>query len=439
MADNNSLFAPPTQDELKQVKPPADIFAPPSKEELALGQPQPLSKVVDINRLTGPTSPENQKKSLEGLGQILDYPGGLVRTGLASVGGLLQGRTDVVKPQDVSNAFQGKAPKSSEYMERLGVPTGPVVPKDVPFIGNISARDVGGFVTDVATDPMTALARGEKALNPAGQVSESLGKNSYRAGLKKVDERLVEKGKGKLSDLLLENGAPTGTTKQIAEKAKEMSQSLSKERDAIYKQASDHGASIDLGFPLENAENHLAEMRKNPGQRDLADKLEEYMNKYKKEGKVSLEDLSKWKTNFYEELPDSAFMANGRPKGAASEFVQKMAKDFKEAIIDSANKATPGAGDAVDAINQKWGTLLSARKPMDMQIRRGETTNFLTSVDAILFGMGHGAAVPVKKAADLGKSTWFRTKAGKGLIDAGQSGAAQGLLNRGIINSERAD
>ncbi len=365
----------------------------------------------------------------------LDYPGGLVRTGLASVGGLMQGRTDVVGPKDVGAALGGNAPKSSEYMKRLGVPEGPSA--DIPFIGNTSARDVGGFITDVATDPMVALAKGSKALNPAGEATENAGKSMYKSGFKKIDERLAEKGKPKLSDLLLEEGAPTGTTKQIAEKTKAMAGDLAKERGDLYTRASEKGVSVDLGYPLEKAEAQLEKMRQDPGLRDLADQLSEKLQLYKKEGKVPIEKLSDWKSNIYNILPESAYGQHGVVKGPAKQFQKNLASDFRQAIIDAGNKAEDGLGDSIDKVNEKWSTLIGAEKPTAMQIRRGETPNMVTSVDAIL--STHPGILATKKAADAAKTTYVRTKVGKGLMNAGKSGAAQGILNRGLINSERQD
>lgn len=366
--------------------------------------------------------------------QAIDYPAGLIRTGLASAGGLLQGKTDIVKPDDVISTLSGKAPKSSEYMNRLGVPEGPSM--EVPYFGNVSARDIGGFATDVATDPTTAMAS-KIGFNPVGELADKAGKTMYKSGFKKIDERLVENGKPKLSDLLLEEGAPTGTTKQIAEKTKTMAGDIAKERGDLYTKATDKGASVDLGYPLEQAEAYLAKMKEDPGLSDLADQLMEKLSLYKKKGKVPIDKLSDWKSNIYNMLPDSAYGANGVVKGPAKQFQKKLAADFRQAIIDAGNKAEDGLGDAIDKANEKWSTLIGSEKPMAMQIRRGETPNLITSVDAIL--SGHPGILATKKAADAAKTTYLRTKLGKGLINTGQSGIPQGIINRGLINHERQD
>lgn len=422
---NNDLFAPPTTEELKIAKPAQDLFAPPSPEEVHQAK---------LNALNNP-SQEDKAKALQGMGQVLDWPGGLVRTGLASVGGLMQGKTNVVTEKDVGDALHGQAPKSSEYMNRLGVPEGPSA--NIPWVGPVSARDVWGFAADVATDPMTALAKGYKGLkvNPVGEAAEATGKYTYGAGFKKIDERLAEKGKPLLSDLLLEEGAPTGTTKQIAEKTKAMSGDLAKQRGTLYNQATEKGVTVDLGFPLKNAESTLAKMGKDPGLRDMADNLSEKLAAYKKEGKVPISDLSDWKSNIYNMLPDSAYGPNGVVKGPAKEFQKDLAKDFRQAIIDAGNKAEDGLGDKIDRVNEKWSTLIGSEKPTQMQIRRGETPNLVTSVDAIL--SGHPGLLATKKAADAAKTTYLRTKLGKGLMNAGANGSAQGLVNRGLIDYER--
>ncbi len=385
--------------------------------------------------------------------RALDYPGGLVRTGLASAGGLLSGRTDIVKPEDVSNAFQGKAPSSAQYLERAGVTPGPSL-KDVPIIGqalpNINLRDAEGFGLDVVSDPLTAIAKGAKALYPESKAAtitekaltspsaaaEAAGNSIYKSGFKKIDERLLEKGKTPLSDLLLENGAPTGTTAKIADKTDQMLKNLGAERDQLYKRAADKGVTVDLGFPLKNAEAEIARMRDNPGLAKQADALSELLDAYKKQGKVDIAKLSDWKSQLYDALPEAAY-AGGRPSNSAQAFKKALSQDFRQAIEDAGNRAESGLGDKIAANNDKMGTILSSEKPMDLQIRRGNTPNLGTSVDAILLGTGHGAALPIKKLADAAKTTYVRTKIGKGLIDAGKSGLLNDSTRRGLIDTTR--
>lgn len=369
-------------------------------------------------------------KAMDYGARALDYPGGIVRTGLASAAGLIQGKTDVVKLEDLKKAaFKGQAPTSAEYLKRLGVDEGPSA--DLPLIGHTSLRDVEGLGLDIATDPLTTLAKGAKYFSPAGKAAEAAGEAAYKSGFKKIDEKLLEKGKQPLSDLMLKEGK-TGTTKEIAETSRKMANDLTAERDALYKKASDKGVSIDLGFPLERAESVLATMKENPGLRKQAEGLEELLNAYKSEGKVPIDKLSEWKSSLYDALPDTAFGENRKLKTAAQEFKDALAADFRDAIVEGGNKAEKGLGDAVNGINEKLGALIESKKPLTNQIRRGNTTNLGTSIDALL--LGHPGILTAKKAADLAKTTYARTKVGKGLIDFGKSGYADALARRGLIN-----
>jgi len=160
----------------------------------------------------------------------------------------------------------------------------------------------------------------------------------------------------------------------------------------------------------------------------------ELMDSFKKRGRVSLDDLSEWKTDLYDSLPESAF-SGAKIKDSWKKFISALANDFKEGIEGAANSAQQGLGDDIAKVNKDWGSVLGAEKPTKMQIRRGETPNMFTSVDGILTMVpGSAGVLATKKAADLAKTTWARTKAGKALMKAGKSGIPQGLINRGIIH-----
>ncbi len=445
MADKD-LFAPPTKDEMNMaqsgLRTNNDLFAPPSHEELKNvgARPDPFG----FHRIADNPTQDDKRQALQGLGQMADYGAGVVRTGLASSAGLVTGKgllpgtQPVVSEQDVSDALHGHAPSSEEYYKRLGVPEGPSL-KGVPIIGaalpNINARDALGFATDVVTDPLTHGMKGVKALSPLSEGAESVGKSAYKSGFKKIDEKLLEKGKAPLSDMMLEKGV-TGSTKEIGEAAKDVATKATAERAQLYDKADKLGVTVDMGFPLQNAEEHLLKMRKNPGQREMADKLGEFMDLYKKEGKAKLSDLSDWKSSLYNSLPESAFSPNGKLKGPAKQFEKALASDFKEAIVEAGNKAEPGMGNAIDKLNEQLGTVISAEKPIAQQVGRGNTVNLGTSVDAILAKVAP-QALAVKKGADIAKTTYARTKAGKGLMNAGRSGLLDAGARRGLINANR--
>lgn len=387
--------------------------------------------------------PGLMSKALDYGVRALDYPGGFVRTGLATGAGLLKG-DNVVDNDDVVNAFKGKAPTSAEYMERLGVEEGPSA--SIPLTDTkVSTRDVLGFGMDVVTDPLTLISKGIKAVRPAGAALESGGKGMYKSGLKKIDERLAEKGAGSVSDLLLSEGK-AGTTKKLAKDAAEISSKAQAERAKLYQVAADKGVGINMGYPLEQSEKVLKEIYADPGLRPMADQLSELMARYKNEGTVSLQQLSDWKTNLYNSLPQSAYDAHGKLKGPAAKFQKAMAGDFKKMIVEAGDAAEKGLGQRIEKLNETMQTAIESRKPMAMQVRRGNTPNAVTAVDAML-GVGAGMAaddpmagllmVAGKKGVQGLNSTVARTRMGKGLIDLGKSGAPDALIREGVKDSER--
>lgn len=387
-------------------------------------------------------SPEAQDSFFDLTGRALDWPGGLLRTGLAGTAG-------VAGREDVKEAMKGNAPTSAEYLERGGVPAGPTVPQSVPLVGGISTRDVGGFASDVVTDPFTLGSKMIKGLRPAGAMLESGGEKMYKSGLKNVDKDLLAKGKSPVSDLLLKE-RKTGSMKKLAKDAEGINEKLLKERAALYQQASDAGAIVDMSAAVKGARSKLAKMRENPGMRDTADRLEQFLNKYEAEGFVDIQSVSDWKSALYDSLPDTAFGPNGKVKGPAKAFEATLARDFKKAIEDAADGAAPGLGKKISAANDKMSTLISAKKPMAREIKKAETPNNFTQVDAMwsLLGGGAGgmagggigaaagaaAAYGAKNAAKAMNTTGGRTRGGLLLKDVGGTGLIDSAGRRAVID-----
>jgi len=418
--------------------------------------PLEQQELADLeSKYGGAEQPEQEQKSFGGKAfdygmRALDYAGGVGRyaaAGLANVPYAIKTGKSFVQPGDLGRTLTGKAPSTSEYMERAGVPEGARINLS-PMEGDTSVRDIVGFAGDIALDPLTymtlggsAAAKGSKAskiLRPVSETTESVGKSVYKSGFKKIDERLAEQGKKLLGETLIQKGAPTGTTKKIAKDMQKIGTDSLAKRNQLYKEATDLGVTVDLRFPLKNSEELLAKTaskKASPRLRQKADELMEMLMEYKREGKIDLETLSDWKTGLYDDLPPSAFGPDGKTKGIYAKFEKALASDFRQAIIDAGNRAKKGMGDQIDELNETLGTMISAKKPTKMQVRRGETTNAVTSVDAMLAALTSPATVATKKGADIAKTTYARTKVGKGLINVGKSGLLDVGTRRGLINS----
>lgn len=373
----------------------------------------------------------------------LDYLGGLTRTGLASVASVgehaIKGEVgDDVTPEDVSNALKGKAPNSAEYLRRLGVGEGGSA--HIPGLGRVTIRGAAGLAADIATDPLVAVAKAvkdapylSKLFNAPGAASEALGEAVYKAALpdhaKEAASAIIEG--------IPEAGIP-GTPvlgkAGMAEHVQQMSETMGKLRQGLYDQATQLGATVDVAkSPLSRAEAVIETMRRDPTMVPLADEFTSMVEKYKSAGNVPVDIMSEWKTNLYDSLPKSAWSGTGGLNNVGKRFKAALAGDFRQAIIDTGNAAEKGLGDSIEALNAKWGTLLSATQPLDKaaQATGGKLSHMIDGAVMAASGL-KGAAV--KKGFDLATSAYSKTLVGKALMSAGRNGIATGLANRTLID-----
>lgn len=391
-----------------------------------------------------PQEPGMVSKGLDIAGRALDYGGGLVRTGLAEVAGLAQGRTDVVNTEDLKNAAKGRAPLSAEYLRRLGVPEG----GSLTFLGErFTTRGAVGLAADIATDPLTAITRLtkeapyiDKIINSPGIASQAAGEAIYKSAFKKIDAKLAERGEEALSPIMMEQGI-TGSSKNIEKQVTEMSDTMGKLRQGLYDKANQKLVSIDLNSKnvFQRAESVLERMKQNPNMLPATQELEGMIENFKGVGSVPINVISDWKTALYDTLPKSAFDSFGKVKGQAQQFKAALAADFRKLVIDEGNRVEPGLGDAINVINEKWGTLLNAQKPLAKQTAGAASGGSLgTTIDGILLGSGQLPAFATKKSLDLMSTPYARTVAGKALMQAGQNGLAGAMSRRAAIEAQRA-
>lgn len=381
----------------------------------------------------------------------LDYLGGLTRTGLAEVAGIgtqiAQGKNpltepQVVTPEDIKAALKGKAPRSAEYLRRIGVPEGGSL--NVPGLGRVTIRGAAGLATDIATDPLTAVAKAvkdspylAKLFNAPGKASEALGEAVYKSALPAKA--------GDAADVVIQGlpeagvaGAPIVGAKGMAAHVDQMSSTIGKLRQGLYDKASELGAAVNVAEqPLTRTEAVLSRMSRDPSLRPVAEELKTMVDGYKQAGSVPLDIMSEWKTNLYDSLPQSAWSGAGKLRGVAKQFKAALAGDFRDIIVNVGNKASAGLGDSIEALNSKWGALLSATKPIE-QAAVATGGKLGTMVDGAVLAMGGIKAEAVKKGFDLATSPYAKTLVGKALMTAGKNGLATGLTNRVLINANQA-
>jgi hypothetical protein len=241
------------------------------------------------------------------------------------------------------------------------------------------------------------------------------GKSLYKSGFKKVDEALTQGGKTPISDVFLENGAPSGTTKTLDAANDELLAQKTAERQAMYDKVN-ATKNIDLneaGTP--RADKVLARMRRNNNYKDEADAFQTYSDNLKAHGPVPVDQMSEWKSDISNSLPSSAFNPDGSVRGNWQKFSKALASDLRDHIVAAGNDVEPGLGDKIDKVNDEMGSMIQAQKPLTKQIARGNTVNAVTSVDLPMAVLAP-QALAAKKLADLSKTTAFRTMAGKALM-----------------------
>jgi len=394
------------------------------------------------------------KKAIETTGKTLDWPGGVARAalaGAASIPRVISGEDSLVNLQDLKHALAGPmgpgATRSSEYMQRAGVPEGDIA--HYPLLGDLSARDVGGFAMDIATDPLTALSHaGTAGMNYLDKGTEAVGKTVFKSGLKKIDQAVAEKGAQPLSDVLISNGI-SGTTKQIRSASEKLLNDTKSGRDALHAEADAAGAMVDPSIAFKDSLDKVTKMgERDPGLKELADKLKEKIQTYIDHGPVPLSQASEWKTNLNSAMPESSFDKFGRLKGPADRINKSMAGGLKREIEASGNRVSEGLGDEIGAANDQMQTLLTARKPLKTAAKAAENINAVTSVDAMLAGLGGAAThnlpetaaiLAAKKAADLSKTTAARTTAGRAIMGLGNTNSITPFVNQSIIHSPWAN
>jgi hypothetical protein len=403
----------------------------------------------------------------------LDYLGGVARTGVGEVADMFVDGNNVTG-EDWGKAFTGEAPGTGEYMDRLGVPEGGkinLMPEmKIPLTdiklgeGESSYRDIGGFFGDVVLDPLTYATFGastlakkgakgglRRLLRPASDAAESGGKAAYKSAFKKIDEKLIEKNTRPLSEVMFKNGA-WGSEESMAAQAKALGDKLMTEREGLYGQVEKLGGTINVERAAQDALLEAQRIKGIRGAEDLGAKLEAYVESFYKpkanngvveesldwttmksspgrQAPLSISEASDLKTRFYDSLPESAYSKLGKLKGDAKRVNKKMDSGEKNEIEATANSLSPSLGNKIQDVNADIGSIIGGTKPLANEVRKANTKNAVSSVDAGM--VGYAITDPItglpillsKKLGDAGKMMSVRTGAGLGLNKLGKSGA----------------
>lgn len=396
---------------------------------------------------------------LNWLGRGTDYAGGAVRTLPAWATGLVDKKEALE-----ALAFQKDFPSMRETLKRAGVPAGPSTSDMLPIYteegdgwylekggpADFTMRDAAGTVGDALTDPGTwapALKATKlgKWLRPTTEVGEQIGKKTFQSGLVPVDQISEKYAKKPVSEQLWDKGIWGRMTSIADQSEKEMGKLLA-ERNEILQAGDAAGVLID---PAKNNANTVAHLRagfREPVNEGDARELLTLARKYDKRGPVGPTRFTDSKTALTERAGNDSYAIGGRPS-YKTEGYQAMARDAREGVERSIEKAMPGEGKRLADVHDDLGGLLTVQKIMGREADKAERKNFFTSVDGMIGGLGYNASnkafapevLVAKKLADAAKTTAVRTGAGMALKNLNQSTLTYPALKRLLIDANRSE
>lgn len=152
---------------------------------------------------------------------------------------------------------------------------------------------------------------------------------------------------------------------------------------------------------------------------------------------IPLDEASALKTRLRRNIQGNSDIWGANPffSDDGSQLNRALSHGYQTEIEHSANAVKSGLGDQIKGINQDLATIIEAQDPLERQVKRAATINAVTPVDMAIAASHPGAEV-AKKAGDLGKTTWLRTKAGNFINRLGESGAMDPFVRRLLIGND---
>lgn len=403
--------------------------------------------------------------------RTLDYTGGLARTGVYAVPRAAKAiyEQDPAQAesmqQDLLMALQGQAPTSKEQLEKLGV--GELGAVNLPLLGRTTGRGALGLLSDALTAGgassalRSAAASGSTVASalraPEAAVESAIkagGKSMYSSGLKKADLIAEKFGKGEeaLSKLLLESGV-TGSAKSVAKKAEALADKLLRRQQTILADATSMGAKVDAGKllkPIQQAAQNMASgkniqtVKKAAG--SFANEVDDIISMGSARpaeevitqstsalvdaaGNPIVKDIrsmipsqaaftpveaSNIKSQIYNLVGDEAYNQLAKSK-TGSKLFKVAGSRLRSGVEKAVAEVSPEMAAELKTVNKNLGTLLTSKKVLASEAGKEVMKNGLTSIDGIL--LANPAMFVGKKAADLFKTTAFRTNVGSSLYN----------------------
>lgn len=420
--------------------------------------------------------------AMNGVGRVMDYLGGNVRNAVAQGADLkdllrakLEGRepAPITKEGDTIRALKGDAPRSADYMERMGIPSGAsasdLLPMNYSAEGkgfslkkggplDPSVRGVAGFVGDQLLDPLTYLSGGlsavakggdtaalkalllanDSGLNKGGKVLnavlnpvESLSRSGSTSAYNKAFERAQAKV-GETPESLASVAQKTGfygSPQSAAEHFQGIKDTSGKGVGDTLSEAAKGGAVVDSEEALKPVLEEAARLKKlgTPEADSVAAQMEARVKQLKDTHgptiPVDIANDAKAMTNRHTNWGNSAdSVANEAKKG----FAEPLAAGVKKGVADSDkelyqrlldnSKRYSSVADAPDALQMIANQVPSQKGPLGG-----------SQVDAMLAGMGAMGAMSGHESAML---PFLAKKAGQSVMSFEGRTARGALLNK---------
>lgn len=319
------------------------------------------------------------------LSHALDYPAGIVRTGIAKSVDELTG-LKFTKPSDFSQAIEGNAPRTSQMLINAGLPDDWIT-------------QLGGFAGDVVTDPLTYMSAGASAIKRLGQTPELLnrlkeavgptvskagefvakGANTilnpietyqksaaeklYGKAFKDINTISKAKNKPQMVSSILKNEGFSGNLKSAANKVSEINQSAGEKIGGILKEASDQGASVDILKELTPSMEFASELRKRayPEATDLANMIDNRVQYAldKTDGVMRADEANQLKSQINKLIKESGF-AQGTDAALSTQARKAIATDLSVGVKNSVKEVSPELKKELEKYNDLYSSTSEA-------------------------------------------------------------------------------
>lgn len=321
---------------------------------------------------TKPTPTPTAGESGDALLQLMDVPGGLVRTAWNAASNDAEGK----RMESVSDAFE-------QFNRGEGFPS------------------TGSMLGDMALDPLTLS--GVPGLAKLGaKVGKKIGTSAMRQAMRPAQAKLAKETVGDLGGFLMNKGFKGGTAAQAGKFADNVAQKAIEQRSALVQGLK--GSASKLRPEPPKAAIDVIKKAVREGDRDLANRLRNQIRDIRKTPQ-SLKQLENLKRGVDRRITDASRVGNTRTT-LETQFDKALRRDLDKQIVQRMTKSNPQAAATYKALGQDVKMGIKAQKPLRALAEKPA----MSAVDMMLIGGGAAgqalAGNPAGLAAFAAKKAW---------------------------------